>query len=153
MLPSYYQDSWTCTCFTFCSLPVFDLLSTTWNSLETMMPLVSLEESPWVSKTCSLTLLTIDSSLSANDKGPRGFELAAADRWLEDGLSPPPPMVRKPVGYLDVVRVDDRTLLPKKGRSQDLTRGNSMGRLVVTTETKASRVPHSPASCAPLIGS
>lgn len=28
-----------------------------------------------------------------------------------------------------------------------------MGRLVVTTEVKASRVPHSPDNCAPLIGS
>jgi hypothetical protein len=37
-----------------------------------------------------------------------------------------------------------------KGRSQFRTRGYTMGRLVVATATKASRVPHAPAFWAPL---
>lgn len=44
-------------------------------------------------------------------------------------------------------------MVPKNGASHVLMRGNTMGRLVVTTATKDSRVPQAPASCAPLTGS
>lgn len=64
----------------------------------------------------------------------------------------PPPMVRNPDGCFELERVEARRL-PKMGLSQERRSGKSIGRLVVMTEAKASRVPHSPASCAPLTGS
>ena len=56
------------------------------------------------------------------------------------------------MGCLEFVLLEGRAL-PKRGLNEGLSKGKIMGRLVVTTEVKASRVPHSPASWAPWIGS
>lgn len=73
---------------------------------------------------------------------------------LPDPFSPttPPPIVRKPEGWSDLEGAELRTL-PRSGLNHDRRSGKSMGRFVVTTDAKASRVPHSPESCAPLTGS
>lgn len=93
---------------------------------------------------------TIRSLLSLNvvKLTEMGVVLAGLRRFR---LESPPPMVRNPVGTVYVSRDELNEL--KNGRNHDFRRGNIMGRLVVIIMTKASLVPHSPASCPPLIGS
>lgn len=73
-----------------------------------------------------------------------GFAVRGRFRGVDES-PPPPPNVTRPVGVLYDF-FDDRRALPQRGVSQTLNRGNNMGRLVVMTATKASRVPHDPAS-------
>lgn len=93
----------------------------------------------------SLTSSTIRSSLSLNVMfSVIGLAVLGPLRFRGVDAGPPPPMLTKPVGVLHDF-LDERSKLPQNGVSHTRKRGNSMGRLVVMTATKASLVPHSPA--------
>lgn len=62
-----------------------------------------------------------------------------------------PPMVLNTVKLESVAPLEcDEANVLRSGRNQVFKRGNSIGRFVVTSDVKASRVPHAPASLAPL---
>src|SRR3569833_3592162 len=105
----------------------------------------------------SLTSSTIFSSLSVKVMLVMGVTVGAPRPRQLCLVPTPPPKVRLPARegasrIFCVERIEVRRE-PKRGVSQVLNRGKTMGRLVVTTATKVSLTAHDPASKAPLTGS